>query len=102
MEQNMILTGISIQELLTEFESRIRQVVRQEITSSEQSDPKPADGVQYLSRKEVATSLGVSIPTLKNWTIDGKIKAYRIGRRVLYHPDDVKGALSKINTTKGG
>jgi len=53
---------------------------------------------ELLTRKEVAEQLRVSLPTLHEWTLKGKVKAYRIGGRVLYKASEVGQCLTIINT----
>jgi excisionase family DNA binding protein len=58
---------------------------------------------KLLTRKEVAEILNVSLPTLHDWTKNGKITGYRIGSRVLYKTSEIFGSLIQINHahTKG-
>ena len=55
---------------------------------------------KYLTRKEVAKSLSITLPTLSVWTKSGKLKAYRISRRVWYKSDEVEKCLKpmKVNS----
>jgi len=87
----VILSPIPMDELL----QHLRGIIREEICklSQQPNDTK----VSYLSRKELAKVLGVTLPTLSSWTKLGKVKAYRIGRRVLYKSSEVDQALKLIN-----
>ena len=49
--------------------------------------------VQYLSRKETAAYLKITLPTLNSHTKSGKLTAYLIGRRVLYRADQLEQSL---------
>jgi excisionase family DNA binding protein len=62
------------------------------------AEPTTTKTDQLLTRNDVAKQLRVSLPTLHDWTKNGKIKAYRIGNRVLYKPSDVSSALNSIKT----
>ena len=53
----------------------------------------------FLSRHETAKTLGISLPTLHDYTKQGKIVAFRIGVKVRYKAEDIEKALIKI---KGG
>lgn len=53
----------------------------------------------YLTRKETADLLNVSLPTLTQYTKFGRIIGYRFGTRVLYKQSEIANALQKI---KGG
>lgn len=97
MEQQILFSAIPINELL----SQLREIVREEISQSPKASQSAADP-KYLSRQEVADLFKITLPTLKDWTRSGRIKAYRIGRRVLYTPQDVQAALKQINTNQIG
>jgi excisionase family DNA binding protein len=58
----------------------------------------------YLSRKDTAEQLCVSLPTLHDWTKTGIIKAYRIGGRVLYKLSEIHDACIEVRTSnlRGG
>ena len=56
--------------------------------------------VKYLTRKEVATKLHISLPTLNEYTKSGKLKAYRINGRVLYRNDEIESALTSVEPLK--
>ena len=58
----------------------------------------------YLSRKDTAEQLCVSLPTLHEWTKSGILKAYRIGGRVLYKLSEIHEACSGVKVTikRGG
>lgn len=54
----------------------------------------------YLSRKEVSNLLKISLPTLHSLTLEGLVKGYRIGRRVLYKQSEVEVGLKEIAANK--
>lgn len=53
-----------------------------------------------LSRKEAANFLHISLVTLRDWTMRGKIKAYKIGDRVLYKASELEQALKQVEAVK--
>ena len=61
-------------------------------------DLLPAKPTEYLTRKEVAKLLQVSLPTLANWTKEGRIPACRLGSRIRYRRVDIDKALCEIIT----
>ncbi|RYE56582.1 MAG: DNA-binding protein [Sphingobacteriales bacterium] len=61
--------------------------------------PTPAT-TEYLTRKEAATLLGVSLPTLNEWTKNGTVQGYRIASRVRYKRSELETSLSKIKTRR--
>ncbi len=84
-----------------DLESLIRETVEAVLTKHlSPTKPENRFSTNYLSRKETATILRISLPTLSKWTYEGKIKAYRIGTRIRYKPDEVHNALEKVSTLK--
>lgn len=51
---------------------------------------------KYLTRKETAQILNVSLPTLNEYTKQNKIIGYRFGVRVLYKQSEIPEALIKM------
>ncbi len=65
-----------------------------------QETPLPLRSDTYITRQEAADTLHITLPTLLNWTMEGKIKGYRIGRRVLYKKNEINEAVSSIIVNK--
>lgn len=57
---------------------------------------------KYLTRKETAALLNVTLPTLNDYTKKGKINACRFGVRVLYKQSEIEGRMLKTSTGKAG
>ncbi|MFJ1474636.1 helix-turn-helix domain-containing protein [Capnocytophaga cynodegmi] len=55
---------------------------------------------EYLTRKQVAEKLKISLPTLNKYTKAGILKGYRIGGRVLYKRSEVEQSLREISSNK--
>ena len=72
----------------------IRETVRAEIGTKQSVSPSVED--KYLTRKEAATRLKVSLVTLTEWVNRSRLKAYKIGGRVLFRETDIKEALAQI------
>ena len=53
-----------------------------------------------LNVREVAEHLRISPHTVRKWLYEGKIKAIRLGRRVLFHPEDVSLLVNKARLGK--
>jgi excisionase family DNA binding protein len=92
----IILNGLSV----SDFREIITEAVREEIKTSLPQPEKEAPNEKYLTRKETAGILRVSLPTLNDWTKTGKIKGYRIGNRVRYKRNEVSEALNQVQTLK--
>lgn len=50
---------------------------------------------RFLSKKELATLVGVTIVTISRWMKDGKISYLKIGRRVLFQEQKVLAQLNQ-------
>jgi excisionase family DNA binding protein len=93
MEQ-LILNGLSVDQLLEKI-SHLLDSKLSKISNSEKEEKS-----HYLSRKEVAKLLKITLPTLHDWTKLGWLRSYKIGTRVLYKPDEIKEAIEKVSINK--
>ncbi|RCS26466.1 DNA-binding protein [Polaribacter sp. WD7] len=55
---------------------------------------------EYLTRKEVAKILKVSLVTLSDWNKKGVLKPYRLGNLIRYKRAELDQALISINSKK--
>ncbi|MBT3385984.1 MAG: helix-turn-helix domain-containing protein [Prolixibacteraceae bacterium] len=90
------MKGIIIPLTEEEFQAHLTAAV---LIALENFIPKNK-GIEYLTRKEVATKLHISLPTLNEYTKSGKLKAYRINGRVLYRNDEIESALTSVEPLK--
>jgi excisionase family DNA binding protein len=90
----LILDGITVEELLQKIDSLIeaKLSMKKEMTRKEESD--------FMTRKEVAGLLRITLPTLHDWTKEGLIKSYKIGNRVLYKELEVYEATQELQWNK--
>jgi len=91
--QDLILTSLSLSTLQTV----IKEAIRTELQLVKPVSPARPEG--YLTRKATAGILNISLPTLHEWTLSGKLPAYRIGSRVLYKKEEIDTALKQIRVT---
>lgn len=92
MENSIILSSISREQLFDTF----RGIVREELLNLQ--SPQPDN--RFLSRKEVAKLLHISLPTLNEYTHKGILIGKRVGSRVLYSELDIQEAVKNIPTIK--
>ena len=97
MQNEIILSGITFDELKESFRSIVQNEV-QKIVSGLTTAPEPTP--ELITRKETAVILGISLPTLNEWTKTGVIPAQRIGTRVRYSRANVYASLKDIETLK--
>jgi len=55
---------------------------------------------RFLSRKETASLLHVSLVTLAKLTSSGKLKSYRVSKKILYKESEILEALTLVNPLK--
>jgi excisionase family DNA binding protein len=94
--QEIILSGISFDQL----QDSIRTTVKNEIEKIFIGLQKTATSPELITRKETAHLLGISLPTLNEWTKNGILPAQRIGTRIRYNRADVYNSLKEVETLK--
>jgi excisionase family DNA binding protein len=81
-----MLNGINLDLLLQEIE----KIIERRLQGISQQTSKPSE---YLTRKEVARLLRVSLPTIHEWTSSGFLISHKIGNRVLFKPEEVEECI---------
>lgn len=95
MEQNNNITqvhGITPAQLKESILLDVRTELK-EIVLNFQPKRQP----EYLTRKEVAKILKVSLVTLSDWNKKGVIKPYRLGNLIRYKTTEIEESLIAIN-----
>ena len=92
--ENLILSPIPI----TELQKFISDTIREEMQKI--ATPPPPPKTEFITRNQTAQILGVSLPTLNDWTKRGLIIGYRIGTRVRYKKAEILEAVKQIQTLK--
>lgn len=86
-----MMTALTITQIAPyEFEAIIKRVVREVMTEINNS-PKAEE--VFLTRKQTAARLGISLPTLHDYTTSGKLQSHRIGGSVRYKLTEIEAAL---------
>ena len=78
--------------------STISSLIKEEL--KDLNPVKQKEEKEYITRKEVAKLLGISLPTLNDWSKKGVIPSYRIQSRVRYIKAEVLECLKKVHTIK--
>lgn len=90
MSQEIYLNGLTVDQLCNLIRESVHEEMKYLKPSSNKSENK------YLTRKEAARKLKISLVTLTDWVNTKKIKANKIGGRVLFRESDVDQALIEI------
>ena len=98
MLNEILLNGISFEQL----EKSIKTIVANELqhTFAEFLAIEKKETPEYITRKETATLLGVSLPTLHDWTKKGVLPAKKINSRVRYEKQAVLDAMQSVTPLK--
>lgn len=80
---------------LDQLKAEISEAVNLAVTPLKSNNPPESEFI-LLTRKEAAKLLGVSLPTLLEWTKKGKIQGYRIASRIRYKRNEIESALKRI------
>lgn len=91
---DLILSSIPLSTL----QIAIKDAIRSEL-GNRTNAPALARTESYLTRKATAGILNISLPTLHEWTLAGKLPAYRIGKRVLYKREEIDAALKEMRVS---
>lgn len=90
----MIFTGVNLNQLL----EKIGQLIENKLTCF--ANVNTEKEFKYITRKQVAKLLKITLPTLNEWTKLGWLQAYKIGSRVLYKEPEVISCIDKLATYK--
>jgi len=90
---DFILSPISLKD----FETLIRDCVKSELKSH---SPEHLPETEFITRNQAAAILGISLPTLNEWSKLGTIPSYRIQSRVRYKKAEVENSVSKVQSVK--
>lgn len=89
----LIIQGTS----LDDFYSQVNTIV---INAIEKQKLPILGENEFKTRQETAKQLGISLPTLNEYTKSGIIPAYRIGSRVRYKSNEIETSLLKVQSVK--
>jgi excisionase family DNA binding protein len=91
--EQILFMGFSVNDLLL----RIEQIIDSKIGNLPQNEDNKSD---YITRKEAASILKITLPTLHDWTKQGWLQSYKIGNRVLYSKQEVEDSLRQVISHK--
>lgn len=97
---NLFLQGLSLDDLKSTIQSIVSDEIQNALTALTDSLPKDTTP-EYLTRKETAEMLGVSLPTLHGYVKKGYLPAHRVGEKtVRFKREDVEKALNAVEPIK--
>ncbi len=78
----------------------LKSIIQEAVRAEFGKQPVPVKEDTYLTRKETAKKFRISLPTLNELTKSGRVRAYKIGGRVLYREQDIEASLMEIQSNK--
>jgi hypothetical protein len=78
----------------------VRGAVRSELANYTPPAPTHPDLSEYLTRKETAKLLRISLVTLHEWGKSGTLKPLDVNGRIRYRRDDVLPLIKQVDTLK--
>ena len=90
--KNLILQQITPEDLIDLLASRLELILREKFPQQEHQE--------YLTRRETAKLLSISLVTLNEWSKKGILQSYRIGGRVRYKKSEIDHALREVRNLK--
>jgi excisionase family DNA binding protein len=94
-KERIILSSFTLEELTNEINNIISKQISEFKNTVNQKNNE-----EYLTSNEVKKLLGVSLPTLLDWTKREIIIGYKINTRVRYKKSEIDNYFNKINKTK--
>lgn len=94
--QTVLLSQIPWEQI----KSELSEIVKAELQKLSAPAEIQSKENTLLTRKQTATLLGISLPTLNEWTKSGEVTAYRIGASVRYKKAEVEQSLSEIKYSR--
>lgn len=91
---NTLIHGVSPEE----FKESILQEVRKELSKLSLSNSPNNQVDEYVTRKEAAKLLKVSLITISDWNKKGILNPYRLGNLIRYKKSELEQALIQINS----
>ena len=93
MADTILFTTLKIEEFKLLITDTVSEELRKQLS---RNLPNESSDIQF-TRLETANLLKISLGTLLTYTKKGKIKAHKIGRRILYKKSSIDAALSALN-----
>ncbi|MGV0753168.1 MULTISPECIES: helix-turn-helix domain-containing protein [Empedobacter] len=89
MVQETILISLPLNQLESLIDNAIGKAIREYSTQLQKVEDKP----DFLTRKQTAEKLHLSLGTLDQYVKSGLISSYKIGHRVLFKSNEINESL---------
>lgn len=85
--KNVLLYELSIEELVEKTAEKVAERLKDMLPEVEKKQ-------EYLTRKQVADILQLSLPTLSEYSKNGLIPSYRLGRSIRYKKTEIENIIN--------
>ncbi len=89
MVQETILISLPLNQLESLIDNCVSKAIRNHSTQLQKVEDKP----DFLTRKQTAEKLHLSLGTLDQYVKSGLISSYKIGHRVLFKSNEINESL---------
>ncbi len=96
MTRILQIENITKDEFLSAFSGLVESAVESALAKREAKKGKPSK----FTVKQLAEKYPISESSLRNWIRDGKIKADKIGGKVLVDESEIENSLTEIKSLK--
>ena len=96
MTKEIFLSGMTADQLSEMIRESLRDELRQLHPEPSAETPNCRPSPHFRPRRETARRLRISLVTLNDWVNRGRIRAHKIGGRVLFRDSEVEAALHRI------
>ena len=94
MEKNLMKKSEDTNTIESIVEGIVERLVEKKFSIKEKELREASEPKKYYTRKEVCEIYHVSLMTLHNWVMSGKLVQRKIGKRVLFDRDSINKAVS--------
>jgi excisionase family DNA binding protein len=98
MEESTIIVGLPAGKLEDMIAGAVLTGLRVYHNGKENGHAQEPEAL--LTRDQAAQLLGITLPTLRDYTRKGYVTGYRIGTRVRYKRNEVLDSLQRMRTAK--
>lgn len=93
MENTFVIRNTTPEDFCDKIIARLKEELKIPATSARE-EPR------YLTRQETADLLKISLQTLHQYTKTGRLRAYRVGSRVLYKMEELENGMNAIPVSR--
>lgn len=95
-----IMYSIELDELVRRIADEVERRMRDRKRNTDADSNAQSGADELLNREQAAQLLGITLPTLRDYTRRGYVTGYRLGSRVRYKRNELMAGLEKMRYAK--